>query len=580
MKCNSAWPMMVLLVVVLAGCGGGGSASSSSGAGSFPPPAPGLFLAEITEPAGIRNPTEHWPDGKYQTPEITPGGVALFDYDGDGDLDILQICHQRPGEYVHAARPGKNEPAPNRLFQQQPDGTFREIAGGAGLADPEGYGHGVAVGDIDNDGDLDVYISNYGQDRLFTNDGGRFTDVTAAAGIEQGHHWGSSVAFLDYDRDGDLDLWVCRFAAFNPDKICKGTRADAELDYCGPHTFDGVPDVLYRNNGDGTFKNVSKEAGIDLPSRSWGVVCADVTGDGWIDVYIANDEEAAQLWINQKNGTFMDEATLRGCAYNGDGRPEAGMGVTIGDFDNDGVFDLFKTHITSETNTLYNGLADGNYNDFTSRAGMAIVDRPYTGWGCGFFDFDHDGDQDIALVNGRVTRGPILQGAALGPFWNRFAEPKLLFRNDGKGRFEDVRAQTGAFASRAEVSRGLAFGDLDNDGDFDLVVNNLDNTLRIFRNDAPAEGTHWLMVRPISGRRDAIGALITAVVGQRRMLRVAHPAYSFLSSNDLRVHFGLGAGAKVDALEVVWPDGRREKFSVPAVDRHLTITQGQGEAMR
>jgi hypothetical protein len=310
------------------------------------------------------------------------------------------------------------------------------------------------------------------------------------------------------------------------------------------------------------------------------VVCADLTGDGWIDVYIANDEEPAQLWVNQENGTFLDEAVARGCAYNGDGRVEAGMGITVGDVNNDGVFDLFKTHITSETNTLYQGLADGNYNDSTSRAGMATVDRPYTGWGCGFFDFDHDGDQDLALVNGRVARGPALQGAALGPFWDRFAEPKLLFRNDGKGRFEDVRAKTGPFAARAEVSRGLAFGDLDNDGDLDLVVNNLDNTLRIFRNDAPVEGTHWLMVRAVSGGRDAIGALVTAVVGTDRMLRVAHPAYSYLSSNDLRVHFGLGAATKVDALEIVWPDGKREKFDVSSVDRHLTITQGNGESMR
>ena len=525
-------------------------------------------LTDVTESIGIKNPSQAYPDGKFYTPEITPGGVAVLDYDNDGDLDIYQLCHAPPGPMDH--------PAPNRLYQQQENGTFLAVPNAAGLDDP-GFGHGVAVGDIDNDGDVDVFVSNYGPDALYRNEGdGTFQEITELAGLSKEHHWSSSAAMLDYDRDGYLDLYTVRFATYDPRRVCKSAKDATEPDYCGPHVFPGDTDVLYRNNGDGSFTDVTVAAGIDLPARGWGITCADVTGDGWVDIYIATDEEPALLWINGQDGTFSDEGVIRGAAFNLNGNVQAGMGITLGDANGDGLWDMFKTHITSETNTLYVGLGEGVFGDQTPGAGMGTIDLPYTGWGCGFFDYDHDGDQDLAIVNGRVSRGPVHPATRLSPFWNRFAEPNLLFANDGQGRFTEVGSQSTSYGGRIEVSRGLALGDLDRDGDLDLVVNNLDNTLRVYRNDAPSADTHWLLVRAMAGKRDAIGAEIRLIAGDRRMLRLANPAYGFQSSNDPRAHFGLGTIDQVDALDVRWPDGQQERFSVPRVDTEMTVRQGSG----
>jgi hypothetical protein len=572
-------------VVLLVGCDRGKSGTKSGGAGDAgakeqsaarepqkKASKAGALFVEVTEELGFSSPRSTWPNGTYMTPEITPGGIALFDYDGDSDLDIYQVCHAEPGSFTN--------PSPNRLFQQQADGTFKEVAGAAGLADP-GFGHGVAVGDVDNDGDLDVYVTNYGNDAFYKNNGdGSYVDAMKESGISS-DTWSSSVGFLDYDRDGFLDLFVVRFATFDPNRRCKASQGnDDDFDYCGPHVFDGVMDTLYHNNGDGTFTDVTEKAGIDQPGRGWGLACADVTGDGWDDIYVANDEEPAQLWVNQQDGTFIDEAVLRGCAFNINGRVEAGMGVGIGDIDGDGSIDLFKTHIASETNTLYvSSDQRGNFVDRTATAGMGAIDRPYTGWGCGFLDYDHDGDLDVAVANGRVAKGTIWPHAELGKFWNRFAEPKLLFENDGVGHFADVSAKAEEFGRIPKVARGLAFGDLDGDGDVDMVAQNLDNSLNVYRNEAPKQGNHWLMVRTMTGKRDAFGAMVTAVAGDKRLVRLAHPAYSYLSSNDPRAHFGLGPAAKLDGLEVRWPSGRKERFTVEAVDREITIVEGEGEEL-
>ena len=396
-------------------------------------------FTEITAAVGFTDATEPWPDGIYAMPEMTGGGVALFDYDNDGDLDLLQIRFPPPNQ--------PDAPAPNRLFQQGPDGTFLDVTTAAGLGDP-GYGQGAAVGDSDNDGDLDIYVTNFGRDAFYRNNGdGTFTDATTASGFS-GKQWSTSAAFVDYDRDGDLDLYVVHYVQFDPTVDCEGGNSAPE--YCGPQNFEPTLDALYRNNGDGGFTDVTADVGITAPGKGLGVVCADLTGDGWVDFYIANDGEVNQLWVNSGEGVFADEAIIRGVGFNAYGQAEASMGVTTGDADGDGRLDLFMTHLRGETNTLYIATEYATFTDESDAAGLGAVDLPYTGFGCGFFDYDNDGDLDLALANGRVKRGTPLPGAAVGGFWNAYAEPNLLFENSGDGNFIDVSPLAGAFTDRIE----------------------------------------------------------------------------------------------------------------------------------
>ena len=544
----------------------------TSNAASVPP----RIYTEVTADMGLPRAQPEWPPARYLTPEITPGGVALFDYDGDGDLDVYQICHGPPALPPRAFK----LPAPNRLYRQDA-GKLVEVAQAAGLNDP-GYGHGAAVGDVDNDGDLDVYVTNYGPDRFYLNNGdGGFTNQTQAAGLAS-DSWSSAASFIDYNRDGLLDLFVVHFAQFDEGKRCQSNLDGDEPDYCGPHTFPGLRDTLFKNNGDGGFTDVSEQVGIAVPARGWGALCGDLTGDGWPDIYVANDEEPNQLWVGSADGTFFDEAVLRGLAFNGQGRVEASMGVTWGDLDDDQRLDLFMTHVTSETNTLFTsgGSFDGeSYADRSIGAGMSSIDLPYTGWGCAMFDVDHDGDLDLAVANGRVAKGPVRPEAELGDCWNRYAEPNLLFLNDGNGRFQQPAEGQNDFSARLEVTRGLAVGDLDGDGDLDLVTNDIANVLRVYRNDAPPPDSHWLMIKAVTGGRDAVGARITLLLpGGKRRTAIVQPSYSYLASNDPRVHFGLGDVDQAEGLEVVWPDGAEEAFSVGGVDRLLTIRQGEGQA--
>ena len=475
------------------------------------PTSPARFFEDVTQAKRLPAKGTDWPDGTFAVPEVTAGGVALFDYDNDGRLDILQICHAPPGHI--------DESAPMRLFHQEPDGSFREVANAGGLSAP-GYAHGVAIGDYNNDGYPDVYITTYGHNALFRNNGdGTFTDVTAAAGLQtQRRYWSSSAAWVDYDRDGHLDLFVVRFAEFDPSRVCQWEHG--HRDYCGPSQFQGVGSTLYHNNGDGTFTDVTAKAGITYPGRGWGVVCADLNGDGWVDIFVANDEERQNLWVNQHDGTFKDEAIQRGVAFNGMGQAEAGMGVAIGDVANDGRLSLFITHIRGEKNTLYAPIERGRYIDGSAKAGMAAPGLIYTGWGCGFVDLDNDGNLDLVIANGRVSRGPVHPKAALGKFWNAYAENNLLLRGDGRGRFTDLTSRGGDFTTQIDSTRGLALGDIDNDGRVDLVSNTIDNTLRVYRNVAPTQGNHWLLVRVLTGKRDALGARVEIVAGDRRWTRL------------------------------------------------------------
>ncbi len=552
---------LALAASLFSWCGGG--------CGGDGPPSQRSLFEDITADLGLPGANRDWPAGTYSTPEFMPGGVGLFDGDGDGDLDLLHVRVPPPG--------GPETSISNRLYRQEPDGRFADVTDQAGLGEP-GFGQGLAVADTDNDGDLDLYITNYGPDSFYVNEGaGRFTNATERAGF-RGDWWSTSAAFCDYDGDGFQDLYVVHYLRYDPGKHC--TAPGGRQEYCGPRSFNGAPDTLYRNGGDGTFSDRTKEAGIVLPqagarATGLGVVWTDLTQDGRPDIFVANDAQANQLWVNQGDGTFVDEAVLRGVAFDRHGRTEANMGIAVGDVNADGFLDLLVTHLWQENNRLYLGTSGPLFRDFTIESQLSRYDLERTGFGSGFFDFDHDGDQDLAVVNGAVRRRPPLPGAPEG-FWADYAEPNQLFENDGTAVFTLVDEKAGLFASEVEVSRGLAFGDIDSDGDLDLALTNIDNSLRVYRNDAPAPGTHWLLVRVLTRERDALGAQIWLRAGGREFRGLALAGYSYCSSNDPRAHFGLGPVAAIDEIVVLWPDGQRESFPGTAVDRALTLRQGEG----
>ena len=557
----------LLLALGILSCGRGDEKADETPPGA----ANGPLFTEITTQVGLAPPPQPWPDGSFSMAEYLGPGVGLFDYDADGDLDLLHLRVPPPG------RP--ESPAANRLLQQQADGTFRDVTEESGLRE-SGFSQAVAIGDVDNNGTPDVYFANYGPDALYLNHGdGTFEEATETSGLDD-PLWGTSATFCDYDQDGDLDLFVVHYVRFDPKTVCLGSSGTR--DYCGPTNFPGVPDRLLQNRGDGSFEDVTLAAGIrpargGRAAKGLGVVCTDLTDDGLADIYVANDGEANHLWVNRGDGTFEDEALLRGVAVNQYGNPDSSMGLTVGDVDASGTLDLFMTHLAGQNNTLYLGVEGQLFEDGTARSGMARRDLSLTGFGCGLFDYDHDSDLDLAVVNGRIYRDTILPEARLGSFWNPYAEPNLLFENDGKGFFDDVSLSARAFSEHAEVTRGLAFGDLDRDGDLDLVLSNHDNTLRVFRNDAPRPGSHWLQVRALTGPRNALGAEVRLRLEHTTLRRLVLAGYSYMSSNDPRAHFGLGELDRVDALEVLWPDGRRESFPVGAVDRAIVVRQGAGQ---
>ncbi len=530
------------------------------------------LFTEVTSALGFSQTGETWSAGTHALPEVIGSGVALFDYDNDAALDILHIRFPPPGK--------TDTPAPNRLFRQQSDGTFVDVTEIAGIGD-EGYGQGVAIGDVDNDGDADVYVTNYGPDAFYRNNGDGTFSLTDIGTLNEA--WGTSATFGDYNRDGYLDLYIANYVQFDPAAVCRGKHSAP--DYCNPQVFDAAPDRLFQNRGNGTFIDVTQQAGIAaMPGRGLGVVCLDLTGDGWVDFYVANDGEVNQLWVNQTDGTFSEEAIVRGLAFNAYGQPEGSMGIAVGDLNGDMRADLFATHLSGETNTLYITTPYAGFVDMTEVAGFAGQDLLFTGFGCGFLDFDNDADLDIALVNGRVKRGAILDGANVGEFWNFYAEPNLLFQNSRTGTentgknvtFNDVSSLAPDFTGRVEVSRGMAFGDIDRDGDIDMVVSNLDNRIRLFRNDTPMSDNNYLFIQAITQNRDALGAQVTLRTESHALTSYILPGTSYLSSSEPSAHFGLGTIAAVVAIEVRWTDGNREKFPGSAANRRVTVYQGAG----
>lgn len=522
--------------------------------------------------------------GEYFFPEIMGSGVGMFDYDGDGDLDLYFVqgaMLDRTREVSESSFPfGGKEPPRNRLFRNEvnPTGTLRftDVTREAGVGDP-GYGMGLAVGDYDSDGDPDLYLTNFGSNVLYRNDGdGTFTDVTRDAGVDDPRYSASST-FVDYDSDGDLDLFVANYVSFTikGNRRCGGERRD----YCAPDVYQPLPDRLFRNEGNGRFTDRSEEAGLGRAfGAGLGVVAVDLDLDRRVDIYVANDGNPNQLWINQGDGTFQDQGLVSGTAYNIDGMAEAGMGVTAADFDGDGDEDLFLTHNKKETNTLYLNGRQAGFADATSRFGLANPSVPYSGFGTLWFDYDNDGRLDLFVANGAVVMDDRQPADSAYPY----AQENQLFRGDGTGRSREVGSDVaGPALDLVEVSRGAAFGDIDNDGDVDIAVANNNGPARLLLNQVGSRN-HWLSVR-LEGDGAAPSATYQARValfrqGRKPLWRRCHTDGSYLSANDSRVLFGLGSLRDVDRVEVHWPDGLCESWSGVGVDRYVTLSKGTGRA--
>lgn len=560
---------------LLAGCGRDSAAPPFS---QRPPAADVRWFENITARSGLQFTHETGPTEKYFVPDQAGSGCALFDYDNDGRLDAYLIQNAGPDSKVV-----------NRLFHQEQDGRFRDASQGSGL-DVSGFGMGVAIGDVNNDGWPDVLVTEYRAVRLFLNHGGRrFTEVTSGSGLDN-PHWATAAAFLDYDRDGWLDLLVVNYLDYDPGVKCPDARGVP--DFCGPHGFPGCVAKLFRNRGAGKnptetpggvplFEDVTVTSGLAAASgRGLGTLCADFNGDGWPDIFIADDSQPNRLFLNGQNGHFTESAALRGVALNAMGQTAANMGVAVGDVDGDGLFDLFVTHLAEETHSLWKQGPRGLFQDRQAGAGLSAQGWRGTGFGTVFGDFNQDGSPDLVFVNGLVKRGketaPLVPGTS--PFWATYAQRNQIFANDGTGKFRDISEFNPDFCGQAAVGRGLAMGDIDNDGALDLLVTSTGGPAQLFRNVAPQRG-HWLSIRallPAQGGRDACGAEITVQAGGRRWWQLAHPSFSYLSSNDPRVHFGLGKVATVDSIQVLWPDGSSETFPGGPADRALVLRKGTG----
>jgi enediyne biosynthesis protein E4 len=527
--------------------------------------------------------------GKFLYPELMAPGVALFDYDNDGDLDVFIVQGRMLGNApIAQAQPQPVEPLPlqGRLFRNdlevRPDGSrtlkFTDVTAASGIS-AQGYGMGVAAGDFNNDGCVDLFVTNLGPGQLLRNNcDGAFTDVSKASHVNGGG-WSVPAVFFDFDRDGFLDLFVGHYLQYTVETNLHCYSVAGNLDYCPPHVYRPEPSHLFHNNRDGTFTDVTATAGMLREyGPALGVATADFNNDGWIDLFVANDSQPNQLWINQRNGTFRNTALLAGVALSPEGSVKASMGVDAGDFNNDGNEDLFVTELTGQGSDFYVNDGSGGFEDRSAPAGIRLASLPHTGFGTGWLDVDNDGWLDLLSVNGAVTQ--ILEGVARNePF--PLKQPKQLLRNTlngGNRRFEDVTKQAGAFLATPEVSRGAAFGDIDNDGDTDVVVGNDAGPARLLINNIGSR-KHWIGLRLVSGGsgkgRDAVGTRVVVTLADGRTIwRRSRADGSYASANDPRVLVGLGDSAQPPRVKVVWPDGTSEEFTSVAVDRYTTLTQG------
>jgi hypothetical protein len=548
----------------------------------------GYSFVDVAKQSGLTAKTIYGGEHKNRyLLETTGCGVAFYDFDHDDWLDLFLVNGTRLEGFAKGQEPI------SRLFKNNRDGTFTDITAKSGMT-RSGWGQGCCVGDYNNDGWDDLFVSYYGQNILYRNRGdGTFTDVTARAGLTQAKvRWNSGAAFLDYDKDGQLDLFVANYIDFDiktaPLPEAAGCSYKGMQVACGPPGLDGGKNILYHNNGDGTFTDVSEKSGMWNTIGTYGlsVTVADLDNDGWPDIYVANDSTAATYYQNQKDGTFKDMAIEAGIAYSPDGKPQAGMGVAVGDFNRDGLLDIVKTNFAGDTDSLYQNLGDGTFEDHTYLSGLGINTR-YLGWGVGFVDLDNDGWLDIFISNGHVY--PEVDGSALDV---PYAEHKYVYRNLRNGQFEEVTKLAGYGVNDAVPARGCAFGDYDNDGDMDVVVNCVNAPPQLLRSDSTI-ARNWIKVRLVGTKsnRSSIGARITVTaqtntqkvsgVGKQplRQIEEVRSGGSYYSQNDLRIHFGLDGAAKADLVEIAWPSGTTDLLHDLAAN-HLYVIQEGGKILK
>ncbi len=536
------------------------------------------IFREVAQQTGLKFQHYNGMTGKFYLPEITGSGGALFDFDNDGDLDVYLVQgnvlepNSKPGNTLFPWRGA--EPPRGRLFRNDLKSgklSFTDVTQQSGIV-ATGYGMGAAVGDINNDGLPDLYLSNLGSNQMYLNKGeGKFVDVTKESGADD-RRWSTSASFFDYDRDGWLDLMIVNYAEFTVANNPNCYAATTASDYCTPRVFRAPGNRLFHNKGKGVFEDVTVAAGVSKEfGHGLGVVTADFNNDGWIDIYVANDGDQNQLWSNQKNGTFVNNALLAGAAVNRNGQTEAGMGVDAADFDGNGTDDIFVTHLMDETNTLYVNLGEELFEDRTREAGLGMPGRRFTGFGTLFFDYDNDGWLDLFVANGAVQLLPELSRKK-DPF--PLGQPNQLFRNTGKGSFVEVVDQLGAEMQLLEVSRGAAFGDVDNDGDTDVLVTNNNGPVRLFLNQV-GNRSHWVGLRLVGkSGRDMPGAQVQIVISEGKVVhRRVRTDGSYLCGNDPRVLVGLGASAQVKSVRVRWPSGVVEEWKDVGVDRYVTLRE-------
>ena len=542
-----------------------------------PPPSIAYFTDEAKKSGLTMQNVFGGVDTKQYIIETTGTGVAIFDYDNDGWPDIF-LVNGRTLDLL----PGTQQPT-NRLYHNNHDGTFTDVTERSGLAHT-GWGQGVCVGDYDNDGFDDLYVTYYGKNVLYHNNrDGTFTAASEKAGVAgTGKAWGSGCAFVDYDRDGKLDLFVSNYVDFDLNSAPKpGERASCTWKgvpvMCGPRGLPWTKNILYHNRGDGTFEDVTEKSGIGKTNGhySFSVSTLDYDDDGWPDIFVACDSTPSMLFHNNHDGTFTDVAVTAGAAFNEDGKEQAGMGSTIGDYNGDGRLDIFKTNFSDDTSTLYRNNGDGTFDDVTFDAGLGLYTK-YLGWGTMFMDVDNDGWPDLLLVNGHVY--PEVDKQHLG---SDYKEPRVLYHNLGNGKFADISAESGPAINTKNSSRGLAIADLWNTGTLSAVISNMNDTPSLLVNQVK-NGNHWVAIKTVGTKsnRDGIGAKIRVHASTRTLVDEVRSGSSYDSNNDMRVHFGLGKIDKIDSVEIRWPSGLTERFENLAADKIHVLKEGTGLAAK